>query len=726
MKRIFINLIAITCLFPIFDIAWSAPLAVGRSQHTEARLITKSSHIQPGALLTLGLLLQMDKGWHTYWVNPGDSGMATKIDWQLPAGFIANSTRWPIPQRLPSGPLMSYGYSGEVLLLNSIQVPTQLKPGQTIRIKALAKWLECKEICLPGKAQLAIDLPVSQNGSIERQSKWLSRFQKAEALLPQPYFTKKKTRKITHFFYHAQDKTLELSIPLSTQIPLQEKEVYFFPKNPGKILHAKSQKVQKGTNSLRLFLEQNPNAKEIQQLKGVLFLGTDANKKQSYAIEIEAQAKHTFFSPQVWGESTSLLAIAMTMLLAFIGGLLLNLMPCVLPVLSIKVLHLTAQQQASWQTRLLMGLSYAGGVIFSFWLLVGSLWFLRLKGEAVGWGFQLQSPGFVFFLSLFLFAFALNLLGVFEIGLSLTRLSFVGRSSAKEQNVKQNHNVHPWTSFFSGCLATIVATPCTAPFMGSAVGYALVQPSFSIAFLIFTSLGVGMAIPFVLLSAFPILLRFVPQPGPWMEDLKKLLGFLLLGTVIWLLWLLARLANLDYLIQVLVSALVLALAAWIYGRWGQVAVSSSIRTRLVARGISCVLLLTAISPLFWQRQTKTLSSEIAWETYSPERAEALHRAGRTVLINFTADWCLSCKVNELLVFDDQEVQERIKLQNLTTLKADWTHYDPVITRALANYNRSGVPVYVLLHKGKTKPHILPEILTKTIFLKALDTDQSNP
>ena len=355
------------------------------------------------------------------------------------------------------------------------------------------------------------------------------------------------------------------------------------------------------------------------------------------------------------------------------------------------------------------------GVCFCFISLAFLLWVLRSQGLAVGWGFQLQSPIFIFCLVLLFTLVALNFWGVFEVGLSFSRLASLEKPKAKSQNIS-SYGL-PISSFFSGCLATLVATPCTAPFMATALGYALTQTSFLPVFSVFTALGIGMASPFVLFSLSPTLLRFLPKPGPWMISLKQFLGFFLLATAVWLLWLLSRTGNSDFLIMTLVSALLVSMAAWLYGKWG-------ISYPGIASISALFLFLLALSPIVWEDAAKNVKNQkkltnSIWQKYDPGTIRSLE-GKQPVFINFTADWCLNCKVSEALVLTNSAIQDQFRLKNIALFKADWTHYNPQITRALESYGRSGVPLYVLLSKkNQTETQFLPELLTKSIVLNAL-------
>jgi thiol:disulfide interchange protein len=513
-------------LFPAFLLLLAGTLAaekVSERPHVEAHLVADVLSVAPGAAFRAGVRLIHEAGWHTYYKEPGDSGMATRVDWDLPKGFSAGPIEWPPFRKHVEPPLTTNVYEGAVTLASAVTVPDA--PSGPVVLRAKVTWLECAEICLPGKADLSLTLPVEKTA------------------------------------------------------------------------------------------RPHPDA-------AALFAST----------------------PPPEGPAAPAGSLWLSVALAFLGGMLLNLMPCVLPVLSLKVLSLIKGAGGSPAAARRHGLLYSAGVLASFWALAGLLLALRAAGHGLGWGFQLQSPVFVGMLAALFLVLALNLFGLFEIGASLTR--FGGGSAG---------------AFGSGVLAVVAATPCTAPFMGAALGYAVSRPAPE-AFAVFTSLGLGMAWPYAALTASPRLMALVPKPGPWMLWLKKVLGVLLLGTALWLGWVLARQTGLA----------------------------------------------------------RSAEGGLAWEPFSEERVVELRKAGRPVFVDFTADWCLTCKVNEGTALRDPAVLARFKELNVAPLKADWTNNDPAVTRALAAQGRSSVPLYVF-HPAdpSAAPRVLPTLLTRGILLEAL-------
>jgi thiol:disulfide interchange protein len=403
------------------------------------------------------------------------------------------------------------------------------------------------------------------------------------------------------------------------------------------------------------------------------------------------------------------LTLVLALLLAFAGGIILNLMPCVFPVVSLKILAFVQSAGDDPRRVRAHGLTFASGVLVAFWALAALLLALRAAGEEIGWGFQLQSPGFVAAMAFLLFALGLSLAGVVEIGTSLTRVG--GGTSSGHRS-----------SFMNGALATVVATPCTAPFMGAALGFAMTQ-SAGTSMLIFTALGAGMAAPYVALSAWPALLRFLPRPGVWMVRFRHLMAFPLFATVAWLVWVFGHQTGIDGVLRLLLGLTLLALGLWIWGQW--VTLSAAERTKWIARTAAAGFIVTGLvlagtsAPTANAGLTSGPDEGIAWEIYSEERVAEERAAGRPVFIDFTAAWCLTCKVNERIAFSSNEVQQLVNTRNIAMLKADWTKRDPAITRALAGFGRSGVPLYVLYEADPAaQPRLLPEILSPGILVNA--------
>lgn len=642
--------------------AWAETV---RSDHTEAELVAETAAISPGQPFTVALRLKMDEHWHTYWKNPGDSGLATAIEWELPPGYQAGPIQWPRPERIEVEGLVSYAYDGEIYLLTEI-TPSVEASGQAT-LKAKATWLECDTTCIPGQASLSLTLPVGE----------ATPGPAAEAI--------KATR-----------AKLPAAAPPSlkagwagNQVALtvgEAKEAFFFPDEAMIIATAEPQMLVEG----RLMLVPEPLAKS----KPERLVGTLAVDDQTYAIDLPIQASAAV--PPAGGSLPKIL------LLALLGGLILNLMPCVLPVLSLKVLGFVEQANEEGGKPFLHGLVFSLGVLLSFLVIAGALLGLRAAGQEVGWGFQLQNPIFVSLLALLFVAIALNLFGVFEVGEGLTTLGDLAEG-------KKGYG----SSFTSGILATVVATPCTAPFMGSAVGFTL-DKSPLIALSVFLAVGLGMASPYLVLTSSPQLLRFVPRPGAWMETFKQFLAFPMLFTAVWLGSVVASQEGTDGLLALLVAMVLLGMAAWCFGRWGQT-------QRGLGIGGALVLVALSLSLVFGLGEKE---GGIAWQPYDPQLVSQLQADGKPVFIDFTADWCLSCKANEKVALSGSKVKQRFEELGITTMKADWTSRDETITQALASFGRNGVPLYVLYPGGGADPVILPEVLLPATVLEALDNVES--
>jgi len=685
----------------LLTLPFSACAEVVSSEHTEVELVSETLSIQPGVPFWAALRMKMDERWHTYWRNPGDSGIPTEIRWQLPEGFSAGETQWPAPKKVDLPPLAVYAYEDEVFLLAKITPPAGLIPGPQQTLKAQAFWLECEVNCIPGDASLSLELPVSAE-TPEPDLRWVEAFARARSELPlssSDWSVKAEANETQIRIFISQ---AEASLPL--------KNVSFFPYDEKLIHHPAPQYFSAVPGGYELIVERSKLRKgAVDSLRGILvskegWRGSGSEK--SLEINVPAPLVETRWAGGEAGSMTAVFAV----LLAFAGGLLLNLMPCVFPVISLKILHFVETARESRGRMLMQGGAFTLGVLVSFWILAGALLILRSAGQEIGWGFQLQNPGVVAALACLFFVLALNLFGFFEVGLSLTSAgSGVSRHSGLSG------------VFFNGVLATVVATPCTAPFMGSALGYAVTR-SAAEALVIFTALGAGMAAPYLLLCAFPQWIRKLPKPGKWMDQLKKIFGVFILATALWLLWVLDLQAGRSALKGLAAGWVLLFTAGFFYGRLQR----QADRKNLPA--LFLILMLGAggaAMPFFFLNSSNTVSREgsygSGWEKFSEVRLSELREAGRPVFVDFTAAWCLTCQVNERVVLDSSRVRERFEALGVTLLKADWTSRDPEITRALAGHGRSSVPFYVLYGTEKgAKPVYLPEILTAPVVLEALE------
>jgi DsbC/DsbD-like thiol-disulfide interchange protein/cytochrome c biogenesis protein CcdA len=584
-----------------------------KTEHVEADLVAARTAAEPGGTLTVALRLRMIPHWHTYWRNPGDSGQPTQIEWQLPAGWRAGEIQWPAPRRLPAKHLMNFGYEDEVLLLTDIAVPKDASG--SAKLVARATWLVCNEDrCIPEEGDVALTLPVGAGGpGAQAQA-----IERARASLPQKApadwrFSAKRTE---------AGVDLEIAAPRGVEL----KSAAYFPYDEGRIHNAAPQPLEGGVLKIR-------NAEQrtgpFNRVKGLVVL-------DGRALEVDV--------PVSGGPGGGFPGLALALAFAFLGGLILNLMPCVLPVLSIKVLGFAGHGSDSRAMRL-NGALFALGVVVSFWVLAGLLAGFNALGGGIGWGFQLQSPVIVALLATLFLVLALNLSGFFEFAVpGLSRITGI-----QSKNTRVN-------SLLSGVLAVAIASPCTAPFMGSAIGYALGESALT-TLLVFTALGAGMALPYLALSWNPGWLRWVPKPGPWMKRFKQALAVPLYATVVWLAWVFAL-------------------------------------------------------------QAGMLASPSGWEKFSEASLERYTAQGKPVFVDYTAAWCVTCQVNKQLVLGRPEVEQALRDSGVTLLRADWTRRDAEITRALDALGRKGVPVYAIYRQGR-EPQLLPEILTRDLLLAAI-------
>jgi len=688
------------------------------SPHSAAALLAENRSVGPGSSFTVGLHLTLEPGWHTYWKNPGDSGEPASITWRVPAGFSAGEIQWPAPQLIFFPPLVSYGYFDEVLLLVEITPPPGLVDGDTVRLAGRADWLVCIEDCFPAEAELAITLPVSDAApGLDPMTAPL--FETGRAELPVVDSTWSSFARFKQPWYGLKiDPPDSLIRVVGSDLP----DVHFFASEGNVIEHAAEQRPDWDGETLVIRLARSGFSFAIPDtVRGVLVTARDESGAPIAAVEINAPVI-VAGNPAVAPEASFGLGLAL--LFAFFGGVLLNLMPCVFPVLSLKVFGFVEHSGQGSGGAARQGAAFGVGVLASFWVLGAVLLALRAAGESVGWGFQLQSPLFVGVMAVLFFLLALALLGALEFGVSLTRF---GESELVKVPSRTRFARHTTTrSFASGVLATVVATPCTAPFMGAALGWALLRPPAE-TMLVFTALGAGMAVPYVGLSLSPGLVDRLPSPGRWMETLKQALAFPLLATVVWLAWVFGLQTGVDGLAGLLGALLLTGLAVWVGARWGGFASTPPGRTiarvSAITIGVAALIVLVraAVTAPEPESASGSESGATAWPAWSPPAAAEIRSSGRPLFIDFTAAWCLSCQVNERVVLNKATVRDAFRDHGVTTLKADWTRRDPAITGALAELERSSVPVYALYPGGAVDPVLLPSVLTKDIVLEALET-----
>jgi len=702
---------------------WLAAFSASAA-HTQARLILSADSARPGDTVLAGVDMKMEPGWHTYWKNPGEAGMATKIEWQLPPGVTAGEIQWPLPEKLPPIEVTTYGYNDEVMLIVPLKLAADLKPGP-LDLKAHVSWLECKEACIPGSGDVKATLNIGNETKASVDAAlidlWKSKTpQAADSLSARAWWDKP-----------ANDDTRPLAIELS--VPPKVQDVDFFPYGYDNF------EIQSETKSFLFEAGRNCFLKVVRkfsgdwpaEISGVIVIKTgDLRTGFEVKLPVSNQApagkiisaqtpseSRTGFQPVQAGRMPALLSM---LLYAFIGGLILNIMPCVLPVIALKILGFINHAQHEPRRVRALGLIYALGVLVSFLVLASVVIGVKAARHHAGWGMQFGSPEFVVVLTTLIMLVALNLFGVFEVTLGGRTLSAAGQLASKQGAVG---------AFFNGLLATALATPCTAPFLAPALGFAFAQ-SPSVIVLVFLFVGLGLAAPYVVLSWNPAWLKLLPKPGAWMEKFKIAMGFPMLLTAVWLF----NLAYDNYGKNVLwlgVFLVVVAFAAWVFGAFVQ-------RGR-TGRGVAAVIVLLLLmggyrvaleNQLHWRQPVAVADSAgtlkaspdgLDWQPWSSEAVAQARAAGKPVLVDFTADWCLTCQVNKKIAIEMPSVRKKLKDINAVALVGDYTHFPDSITAELNRFNRAGVPLVLVYPKNPDAPPlVLPQVLTPGIVLNALD------
>jgi len=622
--------------------------------HARISLIKDHSDFVPGTSINIGLKVSMDKGWHTYWRNPGDSGGPIVIDWDLPKGFSVSDIKWPLPEKIEYPPLMTYGYEDFVIYPMVLSIPAEYSDDY---FEMAADILICADVCIPESGKISSNLLDIESDSLIYE--WLES-------------VPSKSLPITTSL---NDNNLEIKFTFEKEI----KEIYFFPDENNSIDYSSKQNFYKKDDdyflSIKLFND------EFQNVSGVLDIdGTGYNVSNGKFEDFNEEG----------------LSLITALIFALIGGLILNLMPCVFPVISLKVLSFVSMGGSSPRKIRNHALVFTVGVIASFMLIALTIVLLKQAGNFVGWGFQLQSPLIVGLLSLVMVFISLVLITDNSFGESLTKLGNIGSSE----------NGY-YSSFLTGVLAVVVASPCTAPFMGAALGYALIQPSGETV-PIFLSLSLGFSLPYLLLAANPKLIDFLPKPGDWMVTLKEFFAFPMLATALWLLWVFSLQVNQVLVIFLLIGWLLLALNFWIFQK------DYKTINKVIFLGISI------FSMIYFLPETEDIETEqnliigSATEWYEGIEDD-LRNKNQSYFINFTAAWCITCQSNEITAFSKDGFKSLLEEKNIEYIKADWTNRNDAITRSLKKYGRSGVPFYVYWEPGFENPKILPAILTDQII-----------
>ncbi|MFN8609335.1 MAG: thioredoxin family protein [Vulcanimicrobiota bacterium] len=681
MKRIFL------CLL-LTALSWAKPV---RDGHVEVELVAQPGTPVAGQVIQLGVHFKMDEHWHVYYKNPGATGYKPKFTWHLPPGWKAGEVAWPVPQRLVIADLQQFVYEKEVLLATPVTVAPDFQGGP-VKLAAEVEWLACSESCIPGKAKVELQLP--------EESVPAALFEQTAAAMPQ------STGNITLRAWRLEPKKAFLEYPGDNG-----DKVDFFADSPE--ANFDSAPVWQAGKGLEIPIQEKDT-----KLQGVLAVeqgGKRSGLLLDVPIDPKAPDRPLTNAPRPAPADSGGAGVGFWGALfgAFVAGMILNLMPCVFPVLSLKALSLVRHNQDGPKAQWAQGWVYTAGVLISIWIIAAPL--LLVTGtRSLGWGYQMQSPVFVTILAGLFLGIALNLFGLFEVGEGLTQLASVAEGK------------HGYSeSFWSGIVATVSATPCTGPFMGAVLGYAVTQTAF-VAFLVFTMLGLGIAFPYLVLCGIPATRRWLPRPGAWMESFKVAMGFPMLGAMVWFVYILANLLSAEGLGLVMGGLVTMALGAWIFGRWGY---SPEASTRLKGKLLAVVLALAGLggaemaaysSRYGHERHVQVAHSEggLTWEPFTPEKLDELRKAGKPVFIDFTAAWCINCKVNEKLTLADASVIEAFKQGGVVTLKADWTQRDETIGKFLATFGRTGVPFYVF-YPPNGEPRPLPEAISPGIVKAAL-------
>ena len=684
--------------------------------HTQARLILSADTARPGDTVLAGVDLKMEPGWHTYWKNPGAAGYATKIEWQLPPGVTAGEIQWPLPEKLPPVEVTTYGYDDEVVLLVPLKLAADLKPGP-LDLKAKVSWLECKAACIPGNGNVEATLNISDQTKASADAalieSWKSKVPQTNGFYQFQAWWENVTNDDTRSFIMSNwrggaDKNIKFA------------SVDFFPNTSDNF------EVQAATEIISAYSADICLRKAVKkfsgdwpkEISGVLVLQM-SNSREGFEVKMpvsdQAPAGETMsaqsppesgtgFQPVQAGKMPAPLSQPLwkMLLYAFIGGLILNIMPCVLPVIALKILGFVGESRSDPRHVRKLGLVYALGVLVSFLALAAIVIGVKAAGHRAGWGMQFGSPVFVVCLTTLVLLVALNLFGVFEVTLGGRALDAAGGLASKHGAAG---------AFFNGLLTTVLATSCTAPVLATALGFAFRETA-PVILMMFLAVGVGLAAPYVVLSWNPAWLKFLPKPGAWMEKFKIAMGFPMLATAVWLFLLAAGNFDKSRTLWFGLFLVALGLAAWIWGEF----VQRGTKCRGLARIVSILLAVGIGTYAFCQTP-----DQIEWHSWSTAAVAKAQAAGRPVFVDFTADWCVNCQVNKKTSIEIPSVRAKLKSMNAVALLGDYTRFPDNITTELNRFSRAGVPLVLVYPRDPAAPPIvLPEILTPGIVLDALD------
>src|SRR5213082_2652933 len=670
----------------------------------KAELLADANAIVPGKPFTIGLLLRMAPRWHTYWAFSGDAGLPTELKWKLPSGWKVGEIQWPIPLKtIDPGDIETYGYENEVLLMQEITPPQKLESSR-VKLSAEANWLVCEKICIPGSATPQLELLVSTTNQPANSE----RFARYRRLLPQNW----PESNVASANWSRVGHDLRLGITSENLANYPALDFFPLPEQDVVVGHPRIESRNKNEVTFRVPIESSE--KNLSSIPGLIVFSQQANGEDRSAWQISA-------APTLSAAGAAPAHGIFTFLLfGFLGGIILNLMPCVLPVISLKIFGFIQQAGQSRARIFRSGLAFIAGIFVWFLGLALVLVIIKSAGGQPVWAAQFTNPYFVVFMSAVVLVFALNLFGVFEINLPqwLSR-----RAVAAEGSMHGDAG-----SFFQGVFATVLATPCTAPFLGTALGFAFTQ-SATVILLMFGSIALGMSAPYFLLSAQPAWLKFLPKPGLWMVRVKQLMGFLLIATLLFLFSVLGAQRGVAALIWTCAFLLVLSIACWLKGAFVTALASAE------TRGLVLLLMLVLVigSGIYFIGDKFQSAAAVAnptapsggWEKFTPERLASELQQGHSIFIDFTAEWCITCKFNESTVLETAAVRAAFSEHQIVKLKADWTNGDPAITKLLKQFGRPGVPLYVLYPGGTAQPYVFPELLTKNIVLEKLETVNRN-
>ena len=670
-----------------------------RTDQVSAELVSENKTLIPGKTNTVAIRLEMADHWHTYWENPGDSGLPTTVDWKLPEGITAGPLQWPIPQWINYFDMISFAYEKEVFLLVDLEVSEDLNSGDTVNLSASVDWLACKEACIPGSADLKLSLQLSKETERSRYGSAISSTREA---LPQ---------QLDGWEMKVVDngESFALSVLAPEGFDLETHDTTYFTLD-GWVSNAGPRTFLAEGRLLTLILpksEYEPDEGK-DRFKGVLASTSAWDSDGVYkALKIDLP----FSENDELGSNYDTASIVSTtqpisskitfsiLLIAFGGGLILNLMPCVFPIIGIKIFGFANLAGEDRRQITIYGIVFSLGILISFFVLASILIFIRSTGESAGWGFQMQEPLFVLAIAALFLLLALNMSGVFVVG---ERVMSTGSSLASRSGLSG--------TFFSGVLATLAATPCSAPLLGVALGATLTLSTMG-TLSVFTMIALGMSAPYLLLSAAPNLVRYLPKPGAWMESFKQFLAFPLYATVGYLLWVLSGQVDDEQFLNIFFAFTLISMAAWVYGRWGIVSQKDKIRTRAKFAALIIIISAGALG---------TRKGDESWQPWSPEKVAQLRSNNKPIYIDFTARWCATCQINKRNVLSSQQVLDVFKKKGVVTLKADWTNKNPLIADALAKYGKSAVPLNVIYLPDKEEPILLSEILTNSMVINALE------